>query len=256
MPWVDRVIIVLSVGSSQIPKWLNTHNMRVKVVYDYQFIPKDVLPTFNSNVVELFFPRIEGLSEHYLTACDDYLLMRPFEKEEFFTKEGKIRLKLEDASFNRNIYSSTIANSVRIIYPKGVIEENDRIKCLWANHTVTPHIKSINNAFLSEHEEEIYNSLTRERDRRNLTWLIYPLNALRKGLLKDSDIKVICKKLTALDDIININFEDSDIAVLNDWFDDWGFSQAKKILCDKMEFMFPDKSKFETGIQSYKLQNK
>ena len=35
MPWVDRVIIVLSVGSSQIPKWLNTHNMRVKVVYDY-----------------------------------------------------------------------------------------------------------------------------------------------------------------------------------------------------------------------------
>ena len=76
LPWIHRIYIVLSVSEGQVPRWLNLNNDRVRVVWDWEFIPREYLPTFKSNVIDLFIPRIEGLSEHYLYACDDYLILR------------------------------------------------------------------------------------------------------------------------------------------------------------------------------------
>lgn len=245
MTFVDRIFIILSIGDSQIPEWLNTDNPKIKIIYDYEFVPKDVLPVFNSNVIELYFPRIKELSEHYLTACDDYLLMRPFTKEEFFSNDGKIKLKLEESILDNNIYGKTIENSVKLINPNGVVKKDGKIKCLWANHTITPHIKSVNEQFLKEHEQEIYNSLSKERQSQNLTWLIYPLNAQSLGLLENGTINVQCKKINNNESIYNLQFDSKDILVLNDWYDDFGIDIVKQILINKMNNVFPDKSQFE-----------
>jgi len=242
MPWVDRIIIVLSIGASQIPKWLDLSNHKIKIVYDYEFMPNELLPVFNSNAIELYFPRIKGLSEQYLTACDDYLLLRPFKQSEFFTKNGKIRLKVEDVALDNNMYGKTVANSVRMVFPDKVKDEGKKVRCLWANHTVTPHIRSINEAFLNEHEDEIYNSLTREREETNLTWLIYPLNMMRLGLLEKSRIKVGVRRLRKNEDISNLEL-DGDIAVLNDWYEGWDFEIVKEVLEGKLGEMFEGRSK-------------
>lgn len=245
MPWVDRIILVLSIGASQIPKWLNTQNPKIRIVYDYEFMPNELLPVFNSNAIELYFPRIKGLSEQYLTSCDDYLLLRPFKKEEFFTNDGKVRLKVDNVSLHNTMYGSMVANSVRMIYPDGVKEESGKIKCLWANHTVTPHIKSVNEEFLDKHENEIHKSITRERDESNLTWLIYPLNAMKLGLLNKGDVKVGVKRLRNNSDIDGLVFDECDIAVLNDWYDGWDFDLVKPLLESKMNELLPDKCTFE-----------
>ena len=245
MPWVDRIILVLSIGASQIPKWLNTDNPKIRIVYDYEFMPKELLPTFNSNSIELYFPRIKCLHEHYLTACDDYILMREFKEEEFFTQDGKIRLKIDNVSLQNTMYGLTVANSVRMIYPDGVKNESSNIKCLWANHTVTPHIKSVNEEFLDKHEDEIYKSITRERSECNLTWLIYSLNAMKLGLLNKGDVKVGVKRLRNNSDIDGLVFDDCDIAVLNDWYDGWDFDIVKPLLEKKMEALLPNKCEFE-----------
>jgi len=237
MPWVDRIILVLSIGASQIPKWLDLNDPKIKIVYDYEFMPNELLPVFNSNAIELYFPRIKSLSEQYLTACDDYLLLRPFKKEEFFTNDGKVRLKVEDVALDNNMYGKTVANSVRMVFPDKVKDEGKKVRCLWANHTVTPHIKSINERFLHEHEDEIYRSITREREETNLTWLIYSLNMMRLGLLEPSNINVGVQRIRKNEDINNLTLS-GDIAVLNDWYVGWDFDIVKEVLGRKLGEFF------------------
>lgn len=249
MPWVDRIIIVLSIGATQIPEWLDTSNPKVRVVYDFDFVPKELLPTFNSNTIELYFPRIEGLSEHYLTACDDYILMRPFKESEFFSNDGKIRLNINKVLLKKNTYGKTVENSVRLVYPDGIEYTVDSVRCLWANHTVTPHIRSVNEAFLNEHEDKIYKSITRERESKNLTWLVYSLNAMRLGLLEKGDITVGVKRLQRNEDINNLTFNDCDVSVLNDWYEGWEFEDVKRILDKKLQNLLPNRCKFENNVE-------
>ena len=51
-------------------------------------MPREYLPVFNSNVIDLYIPRIEGLSERYLYACDDYIVMREQKPEDYFSKKA------------------------------------------------------------------------------------------------------------------------------------------------------------------------
>ena len=51
MPFVDRVTLIVS-SESQVPKWINRENVRVVLHRD--FIPKELLPTFNSCTIESF----------------------------------------------------------------------------------------------------------------------------------------------------------------------------------------------------------
>lgn len=47
MPWIRNIYIVISISESQIPKWLNTENERVHIVWDWEIVPREYLPVFN-----------------------------------------------------------------------------------------------------------------------------------------------------------------------------------------------------------------
>jgi hypothetical protein len=83
--WINRVFIVTD---SQIPKWLNTDNSKITVVDLTEIMPKEVLPCFNSNVIEFFIPYIPNLSEHFIYANDDMLFMAKTNPTYFFAKKG------------------------------------------------------------------------------------------------------------------------------------------------------------------------
>lgn len=248
MPWVNRIFLVLSVGESQIPKWLNTESPKVKVVYDYEIAPNKVLPTFNSNVVELFFPRIPELSEHYLTACDDYLINAPLLQDRFFTIDGKIRLKVEKTTFEASVYGSSVINSTGMVYPRLIRQTRKGYRCLWANHTVTPHIKSENLRFLEQNEKRIIESCTPFREHNNLTWLIYPLNMMRMGRVAPSDINVRVVRLKEDEEILKLSLDGGDVTVLNDWYSGMSYEDAREILGEKMEERFPERCKLERSV--------
>lgn len=80
-PWVRNVYLVTC---GQIPEWLNTDAPKLKLVSHVDYIPKENLPTFNSNVIELNFHRIRSLAEHFVIFNDDTFLMRPCQPEDFF----------------------------------------------------------------------------------------------------------------------------------------------------------------------------
>lgn len=83
-PWVRNIFVVTN---GQIPDFLKLDNEKVKIIKHSDIIPKRYLPTFNSNVIELYLCKIPGLSEHFVYFNDDVYLNCPTKKEDFF-KEG------------------------------------------------------------------------------------------------------------------------------------------------------------------------
>lgn len=80
-PWVNRVYFVTN---GQVPIWLNPDHPKLKLVKHSDYIPAEFLPTFNSNVIELWLHKIPDLAEHFVLFNDDMFLTTPVEPEDFF----------------------------------------------------------------------------------------------------------------------------------------------------------------------------
>ena len=85
--WVNKIFFVTW---GHIPKWLNTNNEKIRIVKHDEFIPKEYLPTFNSNVIELNLHRIQDLSEHFVLFNDDLFILKKIYPCDFF-KNGLLR---------------------------------------------------------------------------------------------------------------------------------------------------------------------
>lgn len=113
-PWVNHIYFVTY---GHLPDWLNTDHPKLKVVKHTEFIPKEYLPTFNSNTIDLNLHRIEGLSEKFVYFNDDIFLIRKVKKEEFFYK-GKpcdSCILSPIISVDRNGFAKVIQNNMMII---------------------------------------------------------------------------------------------------------------------------------------------
>lgn len=91
LPWIRKIYIVTD---GQSPVWLCS-NEKIKIIDHQEIIPKEFLPSFNSEFIELFLDKIPGLSEHFLYLNDDLFITSALNKDFFFTPSGvpKIRLR-------------------------------------------------------------------------------------------------------------------------------------------------------------------
>lgn len=83
--WVNKVHLVTN---GQIPKWLNTNHPKLNIVNHSDIMPKDALPTFNSNAIELCLHNIPSLSEQFVLFNDDVFITKKVKPTDFF-KNGK-----------------------------------------------------------------------------------------------------------------------------------------------------------------------
>jgi hypothetical protein len=92
VPWIRKIFIVTD---DQKPEWLNTSHPKVQLIDHKDIMPTEILPCFNSTVIEYFLYRIPGLAEHFLLANDDMFFNAPLTPDFFFAKDGKpiVRLK-------------------------------------------------------------------------------------------------------------------------------------------------------------------
>ncbi len=81
MPWVRRVFLVTA---GHIPRWLNINCEKLVLIKHRDYIPSKYLPTFNSNVIEMNYFRIEALSENYILFNDDLFPVQPISEEYYF----------------------------------------------------------------------------------------------------------------------------------------------------------------------------
>ena len=100
-PWVHKVFLVTN---GKFPDWINKDCSKLVLVEHADYIPKQLLPTFNSSVIEIFLNRIQGLSEHFVYFNDDFYLNSPV-KPEYYFKNGLPCDNNKETCFNVPIYT-------------------------------------------------------------------------------------------------------------------------------------------------------
>lgn len=80
-PWVRKIHFVTW---GHIPVWLNQEHPKLHIVPHEDIIPKEYLPVFNCNVIEMYLHQIEGLSEQFVYFNDDIFLIRKLSPKYFF----------------------------------------------------------------------------------------------------------------------------------------------------------------------------
>ena len=109
-PWIRNIYIV---SNSSMPDWLNTNHPKIHIIAHEEIMPPDILPCFNSNVIESFIHMIPGLSEFFLYANDDMFFCN-YVTPDFFVKDGKpvVRMmKRQPLSIAPHINSGMLSNS-------------------------------------------------------------------------------------------------------------------------------------------------
>lgn len=84
MPWVHKVFFITW---GHLPEWLNTSYEKLVVVRHDEYIPKEFLPTFNSNVIEMNYFRIKELSENFILFNDDLFITQPIPETYYFQND-------------------------------------------------------------------------------------------------------------------------------------------------------------------------
>lgn len=120
-PWVNHIYFVTW---GHYPAWLNLEHPKLVLVKHEEYIPPECLPTFNSNVIELYLHRIPGLSEHFVLFNDDMFLTAPVQPEDFFRKGLPCESALLDAPVamdTRDVFPHLMLNNGAVInqhFPK------------------------------------------------------------------------------------------------------------------------------------------
>jgi hypothetical protein len=129
-PWVNKIFFVTW---GHIPDWLKTEHEKLCIVKHEDYIPKDYLPTFSANPIELNFHRIEGLSEQFVYFNDDMFVLKPMNPNDFF-KNGLprdsaiIRPRLNRF---RNSIGCIVSNNMEIVntsFDKNIVIKKNFIK--------------------------------------------------------------------------------------------------------------------------------
>lgn len=84
-PWVNNIYFITC---GHYPEWLNLNHPKLKFLKHEDYIPKEYLPTFSANPIELNFHRIKELSDKFVYFNDDLFLINNVNKNDFF-KAGK-----------------------------------------------------------------------------------------------------------------------------------------------------------------------
>lgn len=80
-PWVRKVHLVTE---GHLPEWLNTECEKLSVVKHEDFMPAELLPTFNSNSFEMYLHKIPGLSDKFVYFNDDMIILNNIYENDFF----------------------------------------------------------------------------------------------------------------------------------------------------------------------------
>lgn len=81
--WINKIYFITW---GHLPEWLNTNNEKLIIVNHKDYMPKEYLPTYNSNTILTNIHRIKGLSEHFIVFNDDVYLINKTKKTDFFIK--------------------------------------------------------------------------------------------------------------------------------------------------------------------------
>ena len=225
--WVRYVFLILS-DESQIPSWLNINNPKLKIVYHDQYIPKSLLPTFNSNTIIMHLCNIEELSENFVLFNDDLFLMKDTSENYFFENDlPKGRLTVEFNGYRPtrgNYFLEELNNNVRLI------SENIGVYVsLKHYHMPLAYNKTFWNYCWYRNYKKLENSFTKFRSKINYTdWFFNDFSLLTKNTVNVPNMYDDCCFICCTNTPNFHKFDDVKIACFNDDMDENNFERVKK----------------------------
>ena len=119
--WVNKIFFVTW---GHVPSWLK-ENKKLQIVKHEDFIPKEYLPTFNSNTIILNLHRIKGLSENFVLFNDDMFLNDYVKETDFFINgipRDQFSYNLISSTGNENdSFNHMLLNNIDIINKLGAL---------------------------------------------------------------------------------------------------------------------------------------
>ena len=241
-PWVNRVFLILQ-NENQIPIWLNINNPKLRIVYHDEYIPSELLPTFNSNVIEMFISNIPDLSDNYILCNDDTFFINNISENMFFVSNKPVYCKKRLSNYTAfDDFSQTIVNNYKLLE-----EMTGKIEYYYHWHLQTPHKKSIEQDILKKYRQRIINSFktSRFRNRSNYTTWLYD------EYLKTMNLGVDCQSLyrgcgnVCLNDVDYSRYKFYKLLCVNDTSNTKDFYNSIIKLQTFLQGKLPNKSSFE-----------
>lgn len=82
-PWVNKIHLVTC---GHYPEWLNLEHPKLNFVKHEDYIPRNFLPVFSVNPIEINLHKIPGLAERFVYFNDDLFLINKSNPQDFFYK--------------------------------------------------------------------------------------------------------------------------------------------------------------------------
>ena len=275
--WVNNIYFVTY---GHLPSWLNLDNPKLKIVKHEDFIPKEYLPTFNSNVIQYYLNRIEGLSDNFVLFDDDIYILDKVKETDFF-KDGKIRDIYGEKPFwiskPGDKYPHSILNNLqylnshynkRKVYMKNIFKyfnfrysfstnirtllmvPFNQINGIYHQHICMSYTKENYDIFWKYCKDDIEKASNNKfRSYNDLTTLMIKEIALLEGNFiprKENFGKRLEIGQDSINKIVNvIENKKYKVLCLNDSIMDMNFDEIRDRLLNVFESIFPDKSSFE-----------
>lgn len=248
-PWVNKVHLILS-GESQIPTWLDVNYDSLEIHYHKEFIPVNLLPTFNSNVIEVYLHKIKSLSQHYILFNDDQFILNKLDAEMFVKDNYPVFMgKTKPLEFKLDLFNSfhqSLDNNLKFEI-NFCTQNNLSIKKYKHAHLPECHCKDFEMEVVSNNKPLFINSFIRSKFRSNdnfTNWLFSDLIQLKGDYYKNIDLyNNSCYHLITNQTNFN-DFKDKQLVCFND-NKDINFMECTKRLVTFLDSIYPDKSSFE-----------
>lgn len=177
LPFINKIFIVVQ-NKSEVPEDLHS---KLRVVTHDEFIPKNLLPTFNSITIETFIYRIPDLSEHFLYVNDDEFVLNKLDWTDFFYSEEISRTHFEYFSSN-STFREMLKRTNELVFSSFDKPVNNRAYYEMPFHMIRPYFKSMWRECIITYWPVLATSLTRFRNaRRNYAMYIIDRYTVAKG---------------------------------------------------------------------------
>lgn len=271
-PWVNKVHLITC---GHYPDWLDLNHPKLNFVKHEDYIPKEFLPVFSVNPIEVNLHRIQSLSEHFVYFNDDIYIKSPLSKDWFFKNGTPCDFGVMNA-FSGSGFTKMIMNSAVIINKykhKRTVMKEAPLK--WFNYKYgSQTVRNIlllpwteftgfydyhlANAYLKstfeevwEKEEKLLLDTTSRKFRHNLDltqsvfryWQLASNNFVPIQKYKLGDYYMVGKD--PLDKVLkSLNSKQKPLICLND-YDPEDLDYVIKTLEESFKILFPNKSSFE-----------
>lgn len=244
-PWVNKVFLLVQ-NKNHIPKWLNLNNPKIRVVFHEEYIPNELLPTFNAMPIGFYTSNIKDLSENYIICDDDYYFLNKIEKDRFFKKNKPVH---PNNQVKYELFYNGAVNGVFFDILNNNLEFEKRFKKIKYGiyHLPEARKKSFEQKIIKDYEKEILEHFTVSKFRNSHNLCGYMFNDLLK-IFNEAYIDDPYKNCSycALTSKVDFKeYENKDIVCFNDTeiLDDYNLTKKKfKVFLEKK---FPNKSSYE-----------